>query len=1085
VNYCELQVTSHFSFLRGASSPAELVLRAYELGLSGIAIADRNTLAGMVRAFQAAREINRAIEKLNAEAGEGIQKAPPFQLIVGARLDFIDAPSLLCLPEDRAAYGRLSQMLTDGKMRSEKGKCTLTLADLYAYGDGQRLIVLPVDRPDWSFLETLRRLKRRFGASVYLAASHLYRGDDAKRLAHLADLARQAGVKLVATNDVYAHIPNRRPLQDVLTCIREGCTMADAGFRLHANAERHLKPAPEMARLFRDHPDAIARTAEIAAACTFSMDELKYEYPAEPVPEGRTPQEELERLVWLHAPDRYPNGMPLKVQALLEKELALIEKLKYARYFLTVRDIVAFANEQKILCQGRGSAANSAVCYVLGITAVDPETTQLLIDRFLSEERDEPPDIDVDFEHERREEVMQYIFDKYGRDRAGIVATLVTYRPKSAIRDVGKAMGLSEDAIGILSKTLWGWGREGIKDEYIREAGLDPNERNLRNTLLLAKQLMGFPRHLSQHTGGFVITRGKLSEMVPIENAAMDDRTVIEWDKDDLDVLGMLKIDVLALGMLTCLRKGFELLKAHYGVERRLYDNEADPAVYDMLCKADSVGVFQVESRAQMTMLPRLQPRCLYDLVIEVAIVRPGPIQGDMVHPYLERRAAPEKVTFPKPELEEVLRRTCGVPLFQEQAMQIAMVAAKFTPDEANALRRAMATFRRNGTIGTLKDRFIQGMIANDYEPEFAERCFRQIEGFGDYGFPESHAASFALLVYASSWVKCHYPDVFACAILNSQPMGFYRPAQLIRDAKEHGVEVRPVDVMHSVWDCTLEPLSNGEEFALRLGFRQLKGLREQDALKLIAARDQGDFATMRAVWLQAGLSNRALETLAKGDAWGSLKMNRRGALWAAKGMGPAPLPLFAAADKMEAAEPAVSLPAMSMGQEVTEDYRHLSLSLKTHPVALLRETFAGQGFVPSARLKDLRDGARISVAGIVLIRQQPGTASGVIFVTLEDETGVANIVVWPRIFQAFRRELLGSQLMGVNGLVQRDKSGYVIHVVADQLIDLSAHLHALGTPVRPFADMLSRSDEVKSSGPLDRHAGMRARVIPASRDFR
>ncbi len=1061
--YAELQVTTHFSFLRGASSPAELVVQAHALGLSGIAITDRNTLAGVVRAYQAARETG-------------------MRLIIGARLDFIDAPSLLCFPEDRAAYGRLSRMLTDGKMISEKGQCTLTLDKLFTYGDGQRLVAVPVEQPDAAFADHLRLLRRRFGKSVYLAASHLYRGDDAKRLARLGELSSATWVPLIATNDVHAHIASRRPLQDVLTCIREGCTVAEAGFRLNANAERHLKSPQEMARLFRRRPDAVERTMEIVEACTFSLSELKYEYPAEPVPEGRSPQGELVRQVRLNVPIRYPDGVPRKVQTLLKKELALIKKLDYARYFLTVFDIVKYARKQNILCQGRGSAANSAVCYVLGITAVNPETTQLLIERFLSEERKEPPDIDVDFEHERREEVMQYIFDKYGRDRAGIVATLVTYRPKSAIRDVGKAMGLSEDAIGILSKTLWGWGREGIKEDYIREAGLDPSDANLRNVLILAKQLMGFPRHLSQHTGGFVITKGKLSEVVPIENAAMKDRTVIEWDKDDLDVLGMLKIDVLALGMLTCLRKGFELLRTHYGVERHLYDDEEDPAVYDMLCKADSVGVFQVESRAQMTMLPRLQPRCLYDLVIEVAIVRPGPIQGDMVHPYLARRSGKEVTVYPKEELREVLKRTCGVPLFQEQAMEIAMVAARFSPDEANQLRRAMATFRHNGTIHMLETRFIEGMVDNGYERDFAERCFKQIEGFGEYGFPESHAASFALLVYASSWIKCHYPDVFACAILNSQPMGFYRPAQLIRDAKEHGVEVRPVDIGHSFWDCTLEP--SAAKRALRLGFRQLKGMSEKDANALVEAREKGDFATMRSVWLRAGLSARALETLAKGDAWGSVALNRRGALWAAKGLGPPPLPLFAAADRAEGAEPPVILPAMSMGQEVTEDYRHLSLSLKAHPMALLRQTFTTQGFVPSERLKELRDGAKAQVAGIVLIRQQPGTASGVIFVTLEDETGVANIVVWPRVFQQFRRELLGSQLMGVTGLVQRDESGYVIHLVAGSLTDLSPHLHALGDPVRPYADMLSRADEGKSVG-FDRSSVPRSRVIPASRDFR
>jgi error-prone DNA polymerase len=966
-------------------------------------------------------------------------------------------------------------------------------------GDGQRLIVLPPERVDAAFAGQLARLKRRFGGALDLAAHHLYRGDDAKRLARLAELADRVKVPLVATNDVHAHVPERRPLQDVLTCIREGCTVEEAGFRLHANAERHLKSPAEIARLFRRHGGAVERSLAIVADCRFSLDELKYEYPAEPVPDGRTPQEELARLVWLHAPERYPAGVPEKVRSQLDKELALIAERDYARYFLTVHDIVKFARERNILCQGRGSAANSAICYVLGITAVDPDKIDLLFERFVSAERREPPDIDVDFEHERREEVIQYLFDKYGRDRAGIVATLVTYRPKSAIRDVGKALGLSADSIASLSGTLGGWGpkdtnkNEGINDAYVREAGFDPAEPILRRVLKLAGELIGFPRHLSQHTGGFVITRGKLSEIVPIEKAAMADRTVVEWDKDDLDVLGMLKIDVLALGMLTCLRKGFDLLRTHYGIDQRLYGlPEADAPVYDMLCRADSVGVFQVESRAQMTMLPRLKPRKFYDLVVEVAIVRPGPIQGDMVHPYLRRRNGDEPVTFPKEELHAVLSRTCGVPLFQEQAMQIAIVAAGFTPNEANALRRAMATFRHMGTIGELRTRFIEGMVGRDYERDFAERCFRQIEGFGEYGFPESHAASFALLVYASAWIKCHYPAVFACAMLNSQPMGFYAPAQLVRDARDHGVAVRPVDVAHSQWDCTLEADGKGG-FALRLGFRQVKSCRKEDAERLVAARLQGDFATMRALWVRAGLDGRALETLARGDGWGSLGLTRRNALWAAKGLSEAPLPLFAAAERAAGspspAEPEIALPSMTTGEEVTEDYRHLRLSLKQHPMALLRARMAERGMIPSARLKDVRIGSRVAVAGLVLVRQQPGTASGVIFMTLEDETGVANIVVWPKIFQRFRRALLGSRLMGVTGTVERDESGYVIHVIAEKLTDLTADFTRLAAPPHPYGEGRAPADEARHKGEDHRGRPRRGQpgrnAIPTSRDFR
>jgi error-prone DNA polymerase len=1057
--YAELQVTSNFSFLRGASHPAELVLQARELGLGAIAIADRNTLAGIVRAHVAAREAS-------------------LRLVVGARLDFTDAASVLAFPTDRAAYGRLAQLLTDGKRRAKKGECRLTLSDLLALGEGQRLVALPPmalapERPGAAFKAELEALAARFPGSVSLAAHHLYRGDDARRIADLAALAAAAGTPLLATNDVHAHVAARRPLQDLLTCIREGCSLSEAGYRLHANAERHLKAPEEMARLFRAYPDAVARTMEIADACRFSLGELKYEYPAEPVPEGRSPQEELERLVRLHAAERYPAGLSQKLAAPIEKELALIAELDYARYFLTVYDLVRFANSKEILCQGRGSAANSAVCFLLGITAVDPEKIDLLFERFVSTERKEPPDIDVDFEHERREEVIQYVYEKYGRERAGIVASVITYRAKSALRDVGKAFGLSLDTVDQLAKMAWGHGRQGFQPAQIKEAGLDPADANLAQALTLAEELIGFPRHLSQHSGGFVITGGKLSEVVPIENAAMAERTVIEWDKDDLDDLGMLKIDLLALGMLTCLRKGLDLLASHYGIRHKLYEiPPEDAAVYDMLCRADSIGVFQVESRAQMTMLPRLKPRRFYDLVIEVAIVRPGPIQGDMVHPYLRRRDGKEKPELPSEALREVLKDTNGVPLFQEQAMRIAIVAAGFSSAEANRLRRAMATFRHVGTIGKLKDRFIEGMAANGYERDFAERCFRQIEGFGEYGFPESHAASFALLVYASSWLKCHYPAVFACAILNSQPMGFYAPAQLVRDAREHGVEVRPVDVNASGWDHTLEP-DGKDGFALRLGFRQIKGFREKDAQALIAARGSGGFASLRRLWRKTGLGKRALERLAHADAYGSLGLGRRGTLWQARGLEETMLPLFADLKRPQS-EPAPALPALSLGEAVSEDYRHLQLSLKGHPLALLRARLAARGIVPNARLRDIAPDSRVALAGIVLIRQQPETASGVIFMTIEDETGVANIIVWPRIFERYRRVLLSSRLIGLRGPLQRDESGYVIHVVAERLEDLSGYLRDL---VVPPGLLQNPAPDPRGQPPRD--------LLPPSRDFR
>jgi error-prone DNA polymerase len=1053
--YAELAVTSNYSFLRGASHPEELVTAAAALGLAAVGIADRNSLAGVVRAHVAART-----------AG--------VKLLLGARLvleapedgpDGEDGPAILCYPGDRAAYGRLCRLLTLGKRRAEKGGCRLSLDDVTAHGAGQNFIVLaggaagalPVSP---ALEETLATLGARFAGACWLGADALYRGDDARRLAALAALATRCRVPLVATNDVLMHHPGRKPLLDLVTCIRAGCTIDAAGFRLAANAERHLKDPAAMAHLFRDFPEALAESLVIAARCRFSLDELRYEYPEEVAGEGRSPQEELTRLTWAGAGARYPSGIPAKVTANLEHELELIDTLGYAPYFLTVQDIVRFARGRGILCQGRGSAANSAVCYCLGITAVDPARLDLLFERFVSAERGEPPDIDVDFEHERREEVIQYIYAKYGRARAGLAATVIHYRSRRAIREAGKAMGLSEDTVSALAGGIWGSSDEGVKEAAIRELGLDPGERRLGQTLELARELIGFPRHLSQHVGGFVMTRGPLSELVPIENAAMPDRTVIEWDKDDLDALGILKVDVLALGMLTCLGKGFDLLTRHYGKTYGLASVPAkDAAVYDMLCRADSLGVFQVESRAQMTMLPRLKPRDFYDLVIEVAIVRPGPIQGDMVHPYLRRRNGEERVDYPSTELRQVLGKTLGVPLFQEQAMKIAIVGAGFSPSEADALRRAMATFKRSGDIHKFEEKLVGGMVARGYDRDFAARCFHQIEGFGTYGFPESHAASFALLVYVSAWMKCHYPAVFAAALLNSQPMGFYAPAQIVRDAREHGVEVRPVDINASFWDCSLEP-GEGGGFALRLGFRQVKGLGEAEMAALVDRRANG-YPDPLALWRRAGLAPSVLETLARADAYRSMGLSRREALWAVKGLPDrgATLPLFAAMGEEERPpEPAVTLPEMGLGEEVVADYASLRLSLKAHPLSFLRAELAAEGRVPAARLGELANGARLKLAGLVLVRQRPGSAKGVIFATCEDETGVANIVVWPDCFERYRSTVLKARLLGVEGRLQRE--GLVIHIVAERLTDLTHRLHSLIEP-----------------GEAD--------PLPASRDFR
>jgi len=1072
--YVELQVTSNFSFLRGASHPQELVTRAAKLGHAAAAIADRNTLAGAVRTHAAAKK-----------AG--------IKALIGVRLELNDDFALLCFPTDRPAYGRLCQLLTLGKRRAAKGECHLDRADAIDHGEGQIVVVIPPadndDLYDPSFAFFLEQIGNAFADRAYLAASFLYRGDDIRRIAHLDALARRYGVPLVATNDAHYHDPARRPLHDVVTCIREHCTLDEAGFRLQPNAERHLKSGDDMARLFAAWPDALARTVEIADRIHFSLDELAYEYPVEPVPEGRTPQAELVRLTWIGADRRYPQGVPEKIRATIEKELALIEQLNYAPYFLTVYDIVKYAREQDppILCQGRGSSANSVVCFCLTITSVDPVKQDLLFERFVSAARNEPPDIDVDFEHERREEVIQYIYKKYGRDRAGLAATVISYRPRSAIREVGKVLGLSDDVTGALAKNTWGWSdAEEFLPDQIRQLGLDPDDRTLMLAIAMARDLMGFPRHLSQHVGGFVITKGPLCEMVPIENAAMEDRTVVEWDKDDLDELHMLKIDVLALGMLTCIRKALDLLRRHYFKDYELATIPPDdPVVYDMLCRADSVGVFQVESRAQMSMLPRLKPRTMYDLVIEVAIVRPGPIQGDMVHPYLRRRNGQETVNYPKPELKEVLHKTLGVPLFQEQAMRIAIVAAGFTPDEADQLRRAMATFRKMGTIQNFRIKMVEGMVERGYQRDFAERCFNQIQGFGEYGFPESHAASFALLVYVSAWLKCHHPEVFACAILNSQPMGFYAPAQLVRDAQQHGVEVLPVDVNRSTWDNALEPGQDGR-MALRLGFRQARGLREGDVGKLVAARGNA-YTDPLALWKKSGLKPAILERIARADAFASMGLSRREALWSVKGLGEAPLPMFEAADENEIAnEPQVSLPAMPLGEQVVEDYATLRLSLKAHPLQLLRPRLDEARVTANAALDGVAAGDFVTVAGLVIIRQRPGTAKGVIFMTLEDDGGICNIIVWPHVLEKYRRIVVTGRMVKVVGQLQRE--GLVTHIVAHRLFDLSDYLDGLSQIDARFENALARADEVARPG--RDHRSKNAGHVPAldvmypSRDF-
>jgi len=1069
--YAELQTASNFSFLQGASHPHELVQGAEVLGLAAVGVCDRNSLAGVVRAWSEAQKLREAGARVRA--------------LTGCRLEFADGtPSLLVYPSDREAYGRLTRLLTLGQGRAKKGGCELRLGDFLDHAKGQLCLAIPPERLDEDFDHDLAHLAGELKGDLWLAASRRYGARDLPRLSKLAALAQRCGAPMVATNDVLYHGPERRPLQDVLTCIRENCTVHEAGLRLQANAERHLKSGEEMARLFARFPGAVERSLEIAERIGFDLGQLRYEYPDEPVPPDKTAIQHLRDLTWAGAAWRFPNGVRDEERKIIDYELELIERLGFPNYFLTVHDVVRWARDQEppILCQGRGSAANSLVCFCLGVTSVDPTKPgqDLLFSRFISESRGEPPDIDVDFEHERREEVIQYVYRRYGRHRAAIVATVIHYRPRMAIRQVGKALGLTEDITAALANTVWGsWG-DGVPDEHVRQAGLDPDAPEIRRATALAQQLLGFPRHLSQHVGGFVLTKRRLDETVPIGNAAMPERTFIEWDKDDIDALGLMKVDVLALGMLTALKKSLDML----GIADIADIPQEVPEVYEMLGRADSVGVFQVESRAQMSMLPRMKPREFYDLVIEVAIVRPGPIQGDMVHPYLRRREGKDAVAYPSPapehgdknELEKILKKTLGVPLFQEQAMRIAIEAAKFTPGEADGLRRSMATFRHYGSVGVYGVKFVEGMIARGYDAEFAQRCFQQIEGFGSYGFPESHAISFALLVWASAWVKWARPDVFCAALLNSQPMGFYQPAQLVRDAREHGVEVRPPDVMASDWDCALEdearvslPMKGRESYRpLRLGLRQIRGLKQAEAELVVAVRNAGarsfeDFA------LGSGVQRRTLELLAEADAFRSLGLDRRKALWAVKGLSGeigaqkhAPL-LVGARPK----ETQVELPFMSPVQHVAEDYRTTSLSLKAHPVGFFRSELQAMGAVPAAALKTLRDRRRTTVGGLVLVRQRPGTAKGVVFLTLEDETGVANIVVWRDAFEANRRLVMDSAFLLVTGQLQRE--GEVVHLVAKSFTDLSHRLAEMREGERPSDEVHAPSVRSKVSGRLIR----------------
>ena len=1049
--YVELQLLTHHSFLRGASDPRELFAAASLLGYDALGVADLGTVGGMVRCWEAA-------------------KTTAVRLLAGARIDLDDGRSLLLYATDRAAWSRLTRLLTVGKTRGGKGKCILNWADVAAWADGLVAILLP-DGADDENAVRLGELANLFGDRAYMALSLRRRPDDAVRLDLLAEQARAARVRAVATGDVLYHAPEARLLQDVVTAIREKCTVDELGYLREIHADRALKSPQEMARRFAAHPDALAASVDIAARCRFDLEELRYQYPQERVLGELTAQQALERLTAEAAARMFPAGVPDAHRTQIAHEMRLIRELEYAPYFLTVNAIVAEARRRGILCQGRGSAANSCVCFVLGITSIDPIRHELLFERFISGERREPPDIDVDFEHERREEIIQWIYETYGRTRSALTAVVTRYRARGAVREVGKALGLPEDLTKALAGQVWGWSVDGVTDKHVEQLNLSTQDRRIRLTLDLSRQLIGTPRHSSQHPGGFVLTHNRLDDLVPIEPAAMEDRQIIEWDKDDIDALRFMKVDVLGLGMLGCMNRAFNLLDEAKGVRIGMADlQDDDPDVYAMIQKADTLGTFQIESRAQMSMLPRMKPRRFYDLVIEVAIVRPGPIQGDMVHPYLRRREGLERPEYPKPELRQVLEKTLGVPLFQEQAMKVAIVGAGFTAAEADKLRRAMATFKFTGGVSHFADKLIEGMVERGYPRDFATRTFRQLEGFGSYGFPESHAASFAKISYASSWMKHHHPDVFCAALLNAQPMGFYAPAQIVGCARSHGVEVRPLCINASRWDCTLEP-TGGRYLAVRLGLRQARGLANAHGAAIVAARGLTPFDSIEEVWRRSGVPRAAIERLAEADAFQALAHDRRQGLWKVRGLGEAPLPLFAAADErqinhsVEGIEPEVTLRRLTDGREVVEDYRTLQMSLRAHPLSFLRDELARQGVTRCADLEHVRDGRHVEVAGVILVRQKPGSAKGILFITIEDETGIANGIIWPDRFEAQRRTVMTAAMVGMRGRVQ--KEGEVIHVIVDRIVDRTDLLSRVGD--MSFTHRTGRGDGARHAGSPDR----------------